>query len=250
MGERRSSGVLPGGAQQAATNTFCVTDMEPTVLDEYERLASISEIPDVGDCAAALKGHGSELSCSLALSESSVFGARQDARPMSAPLVHCPVVSTKSVATQTVVLGAKPPRQPQLNRRVNLRTKRRVCPKFVEAPPLTILQIIQDNLWRMNPRGKGCCTSHILLECLLRHTSELLSRPCMNLPEITDAWQCRQCFAINRWKDLDGSFCDVCDADLECDGEQDDYHPPGTSGLSIGDADADADRSSSGECTT
>eukprot|EP00928_Gymnodinium_smaydae_P091030 TRINITY_DN74727_c0_g1_i1.p1 TRINITY_DN74727_c0_g1~~TRINITY_DN74727_c0_g1_i1.p1 ORF type:complete len:262 (-),score=21.50 TRINITY_DN74727_c0_g1_i1:70-819(-) len=248
MGERRSSNVSSENAQQEAKETSCLTDAQTAALDELERLASVSEVHDVSDCVSALKKRVSELSCSLAFSDSSVFGGLQDSRSMSAPLTHSPVISTQSVATQTVVLGAKPPRQPgQFTRRVNLRTKKRVCPRFLATPSSTILQIIHDTMWRINPRGKGCCTSHIKLECLFRHTSEALSRPCMNFPEVVDAWQCRRCFAINRGEDIDDLFCEVCDAEFDCGGERVDRHPSETGGESIGDADADC--SLSGDCS-
>eukprot|EP00928_Gymnodinium_smaydae_P021184 TRINITY_DN18246_c0_g1_i2.p1 TRINITY_DN18246_c0_g1~~TRINITY_DN18246_c0_g1_i2.p1 ORF type:complete len:147 (-),score=17.54 TRINITY_DN18246_c0_g1_i2:84-524(-) len=134
-------------------------------------------------------------------------------------------------------LAAKPPRHPNHHRRVNLGTKKLVSRNFLETPPVTVLQIINDILWRINPRGKGCCHSHIKLECISRRTSELLSHPCRSFPEPDDAWQCRECFAINKGKDLEGVFCDVCDADFDCNDEQGDDQIIEQNGTSSCDAD-------------
>eukprot|EP00928_Gymnodinium_smaydae_P065546 TRINITY_DN48663_c0_g1_i1.p1 TRINITY_DN48663_c0_g1~~TRINITY_DN48663_c0_g1_i1.p1 ORF type:complete len:572 (-),score=46.80 TRINITY_DN48663_c0_g1_i1:239-1894(-) len=231
IGERRSlhvSAESPQGGVKAA-------ERQTVPADELERLASISEL---GDGIPAVKGHGSDLSCSLVLSESSVFNSSTSASRTSRPRV-----ATQSVGTQTVATGARPPRQPQRQRRVNLATKKLVSRKFLETPPMTIRQIILDNLWRMNPRGKGCCIHHIKLECLLRQTSELLSHSCTNYPDIDDAFQCRRCFAINGGKDMDAAFCDVCDADFDDSDERSGQHPSYSSNAEASSCDADCSSS-------
>eukprot|EP00928_Gymnodinium_smaydae_P085471 TRINITY_DN68958_c0_g1_i1.p1 TRINITY_DN68958_c0_g1~~TRINITY_DN68958_c0_g1_i1.p1 ORF type:complete len:451 (-),score=43.53 TRINITY_DN68958_c0_g1_i1:407-1708(-) len=194
--------------------------------DELEMLVSASQAAlDVDGLRR--RCHGSANGSSLLISESSVFDLGSS-NNINAPLMCEEPMSKRSISTQTIALGAKPPRpraKPSLGvkatRKVNLRTKRLLLPEFLETPDHTAAQVIYEAASRINPRGKGCCAFHVQLEYFLKRTSEMLPLECKKGPEVEPPWQCPECLVLNFTKQTERLLCTFCNTSFaECSEEE------------------------------
>eukprot|EP00928_Gymnodinium_smaydae_P031188 TRINITY_DN22972_c0_g1_i1.p1 TRINITY_DN22972_c0_g1~~TRINITY_DN22972_c0_g1_i1.p1 ORF type:complete len:556 (+),score=23.62 TRINITY_DN22972_c0_g1_i1:87-1754(+) len=188
-----------------------------TQPDDLEQMTSASHVGRVLDSAQTGASMLSELSFSLALSESTIVDTKREQVGACRTRTTSLKVSTNSTSTQTDFRSAKPPRPPPRYPRVKLCTSRVLAPQFMETPLATVQQMILTSLARINPRGKGCCRFHVRLESLLQRTSELLHRPCHMGPCLSDAWQCGECLVIQYGKNDEESYCDFCGAEHDFD---------------------------------
>ena len=81
-------------------------------------------------------------------------------------------------------------------------------PEFKETPTTTVKDLINDAVFRINPRGKGCCYPHIGLQVMWENIIDLMALKCQDVKPYS-GWQCQTCFSLT-YDDDDDDDCFVC----------------------------------------
>jgi len=162
------------------------------------------------------EGQGSEISFSL--THSSRSRSRASFITLSDAGVQTePIQSAQVLATEALTEPIRPPQIPRplahQSRRatVNLRTTRLVMAQFQETPAQTLERLVWDILRQINPRGRGCCYTHVGLLVLQQCISVMTVRQCRQNLTPYHGWQCMSCFALNEdAPELEEPVCGVC----------------------------------------
>ena len=144
-----------------------------------------------------------------------------------------------------------PPLAAQQGRRpkVCLRTRKLALPHLKETPRDTIVQVLCQNIARMNLRGKGCCYMHIGLAVLQQTISTIASGQCNQSMKPHSGFQCMHCFALNE-EDEDEECC-VCHEVLSEDSSEEAQEDPSEDAQEAQEADeADVESPSASDSDT
>jgi len=125
-----------------------------------------------------------------------------------------PVQSTEVAVQAGAALPPRIPRPAPQHRRppqVTLRSRKLAMNGFSETPSTSVKQLLNEILFKINPRGKGCCYLHVGLLVLQHCVSELALSQCDRRLKPYNGWQCMLCLGLNPDDpDFDIRECCVC----------------------------------------
>lgn len=112
------------------------------------------------------------------------------------------------------------------DKRVVLKTSKKLLPGFKETPAETVRYVMLSALVQFNSRGRGCCSWHVQLAVATKALMAMSEEPCWKKFSPLLGWQCAGCQCLNAAPEVDddgveeGPECSLCgnDAAMGSDG--------------------------------